>query len=232
MRTSYHQFCAVARTLDAIGSRWSLLIVRELVLRGPLTAAAIGRGLPDIPPNQLAERLSELEALSFARRVLEPGRTRSYELTARGRRLGPVLDSLADFGLDELAAEPEPDEALLPHVLMRQLALRYDARRGDAEGIDGRLELEIVDPEALWSLEPGEPAPRRWALDAGAEGLRIRAGACLDADARLRMTAATCAGLVAGRRPPADAVDITGAADLAAALLDRLAPAAAVAAAA
>jgi hypothetical protein len=143
-----------------------------------------------------------------------------------------VLDSLADFGLDELAAEPEPDEALLPHVLMRQLALRYDARRGDARGIDGRFELEIADPEALWSLEPGEPAPRRWALDAGAEGLRIRAGACLDADARLRMTAATCAGLVAGRRPPADAVDITGAADLAAALLDRLAPAAAVAAAA
>jgi hypothetical protein len=46
------------------------------------------------------------------------------------------------------------------------------------------------------------------------------------------MTAATCAGLVAGRRPPADAVDITGAADLAAALLDRLAPAQAVAAAA
>jgi len=40
MRTSYHQFCAVARTLDAIGSRWTLLIVRELVLRGPLTAAA------------------------------------------------------------------------------------------------------------------------------------------------------------------------------------------------
>jgi DNA-binding HxlR family transcriptional regulator len=232
MRTSYHQFCAVARTLDAVGSRWTLLVVRELVLRGPLTAAAIGRGLPDVPPNQLAERLGELEALGFARPLSEPGRTRRYELTARGRRLGPVLDSLADFGLDELAAEPEPDEAILPHVLMRQLALHYDARRGDAEGVDGRFELEIADPEALWSLEPGEPAPRRWALDAGADGLRIRAGACLDADARLRMTAATCAGLVAGRRPPADAVDITGAADLAAALLDRLAPAQAVAAAA
>ena len=231
MRTSYHQFCAVARTLDAIGSRWTLLIVRELVLRGPLSAAAIGRGLPDVPPNQLAERLVELEALGFVRCALEPGRVRRYELTERGDRLGPVLDSLAEFGLEELAGEPSPDEALLPHVLMRQLELRYDAQRGDEESIEGRFELEIADRDALWSLEPGEPAPRRWALHAGADGLRIRAGACLDADARVRMTAAECAGLVAGRRPPRTAIDVTGAADRAAALLDLLAPPATVAAA-
>jgi DNA-binding HxlR family transcriptional regulator len=232
MRTSYHQFCAVARTLDAIGSRWTLLVVRELVLRGPLTGAAIGRGLPDVPPNQLAERLVELQALGLVRRVLEPGRVRRYELTEKGDRVGPVLDSVAEFGLSELAAEPSPDEALLPHVLMRQLELRYAARCGDAEGVEGRFELEIADPDALWSLEPGETAPRRWALHAGPEGLRIRAGACLDADARVRMTAARCAGLVAGRRPRPEALDVTGAADRAAALLDLLAPPRAVAAAA
>jgi DNA-binding HxlR family transcriptional regulator len=231
MRTAYHQFCAVARTLDAISSRWTLLIVRELVLRGPLSAAAIGRGLPDVPPNQLSERLAELEALGFVRRALEPGRVRRYELTERGDRLGPVLDSLAEFGLDELDGEPEPDEALLPHVLMRQLELRYDARRAEAEDFTGRFELEIADPDTLWSLEPGEPAPRRWALHAGADGLRIRAGACLDADARVRMTAAECAGLVAGRRPTPAALDVSGATDRAAALLDLLAPPATVAAA-
>src|SRR5947208_2300141 len=90
MRTGYYQFCAVARTLDAVGSRWALLIVRELVLRGPLTAAAVGRGLPDVPPNQLAERLGELEALGLVRRALEPGRARRYELTERGRRRAPA----------------------------------------------------------------------------------------------------------------------------------------------
>src|SRR2546423_15216677 len=72
MRTAYHQFCAVARTLDAIGSRWTLLIVRELVLRGPLSAAAIGRGLPDVPPNQLAERLAGPEGPGFPRPPLPP----------------------------------------------------------------------------------------------------------------------------------------------------------------
>jgi len=114
---------------------------------------------------------------------------------------------------------------------MRQLELRYDARRAEADGFSGRFELEIADPEALWSLEPGEPAPRRWALHAGADGLRIRAGACLDADARVRMTAAECAGLVAGQLPPTTAIDVTGATDRAAALLDLLAPPATVAAA-
>jgi DNA-binding HxlR family transcriptional regulator len=222
MRTSYHQFCAVARTLDAIGSRWTLLVVRELLLRGPLTGAAIARGLPDVPPNQLTERLAELQAIGAVRRVLEPGRSRRYELTERGRRLAPVLDALADFGLGELATAPEPDEALLPHVLMRQMELRYDAERARAAAFAGRFELEVADPDALWSLETGEPAPRRWALDAGADGLRVRAGACLDADARLRMTAACCAALVGGRRPAPDAIDVTGSAALASALLDLL----------
>ena len=224
MRTGYHQFCAVARTLDALGSRWTLLIVRELLLRGPLVGAAIGRGLPDIPPNQLAERLTELEALGVVRRVLEPGRARRYELTERGRRLGPVVDALASFGLAELDAEPSREEVLLPHVLMRQLELRYDADRARADGFEGRFELEIADADSLWSLEPGEPAPRRWALHAGGHGLRVRAGACLDADARLRMTAARCAALVAGSRPAEDALEVTGSEARASELLDLLLP--------
>jgi DNA-binding HxlR family transcriptional regulator len=232
MRGDYHQFCAAARTLDAVGSRWSLLIVRELLLRGALPAAAIGRGLPDVPPNQLAERLGELEALDLVHQALEPGRVRRYELTERGRRLGPVLDALAAFGLAELNQERGPDEALLPHVLMRQLELRYAAGAADGRGVTGRFELEIDDPEQLWSLEPGEAAPRRWALEARGEELHTRAGACLDANARLRMSAAACAGLVSGRRPETMYVEITGDAERARALLDALASADAVTAAA
>jgi DNA-binding HxlR family transcriptional regulator len=62
MRPGYRQFCAIARALDLVGQRWTLLIVRELALRGPLSAAAIARGLPDVPMNQLYERLTLLEA--------------------------------------------------------------------------------------------------------------------------------------------------------------------------
>src|SRR2546430_17181838 len=86
MRTSYHQFCAVARTLDAIGSRWTLLIVRELVLRGPLTAAAIRRGPPGVPPNQPAERLGRPQAPRGAPRVREARRTPHHQLAPPRRR--------------------------------------------------------------------------------------------------------------------------------------------------
>src|SRR2546423_6264394 len=158
MQTEYHQFCAVARTLDLVGSRWTLLIVRELLLRGPLTGAAIARGLPDIPPNQLAERLADLEAARLVRRRTEPGRSRRYETTDRGRSLEPVIDALAGFGLEHLAGEPEPDEALLPHVLMRQLELRYDVERAGAGGFRGRVELEVAEPAALGLLEAGAAA--------------------------------------------------------------------------
>jgi DNA-binding HxlR family transcriptional regulator len=232
MRTAYHQFCAVARTLDVVGSRWTLLVVRELLLRGPLTGAGIARGLPDIPPNQLSERLAELESAGLVRRRPEPGRSQRYETTDRGRCLEPVIDALAGFGLEHLAGEPEPDEALLPHVLMRQLELRYDVGRAGAAGFRGRFELEVADPEALWSLEPAVPAPRRWAVIAEPDGVRIQAGACLDADARLCMTAAECGRLAAGRQPAPEALDVTGAADRARALLDLLAPRGTVAAAA
>src|SRR5436853_199084 len=136
MQTEYHQFCAVARTLDLVGSRWTLLVVRGLLLRGPLTGAAIARGLPDIPPNQLAERLADLEAAGLVRRRTEPGRSRRYEATDRGRSLEPVIDALAGFGLEHLAGEPEPDEALLPHVLMRPPELRYDLERAAAAACD------------------------------------------------------------------------------------------------
>src|SRR5437763_16034922 len=120
MQTEYHQFCAVARTLDLVGSRWTLLIVRELLLRGPLTGAAIARGLPDIPPNQLAERLADLEAAGLVRRRTEPARSRRYEATDRGRSLAPVIDPRAGFGPQHRAGAPGPGAAPRPHLLRPQ----------------------------------------------------------------------------------------------------------------
>jgi DNA-binding HxlR family transcriptional regulator len=216
MRPGYRQFCAVARTLDLVGARWTLLVVRELALRGPLSAAAIGRGLPDVPMNQLVQRLAELEAAGLATCQEEHG----WELTDAGRRLEDVVGALARFGLEQLAdGGAEDDDAVLPHVLMRQLELRYTLAGG---GISGRFELEVRDPERMWSVEPGHPATNRFALIARPEGLTARAGAGLDADATLRVSVSGCTALVAGRRP--DDVDVEGDAALAASLLGVLAP--------
>ena len=233
MRRGYRQFCAIARTLDLLGQRWTLLVVRELALRGPLTAAGIARGLPDVPMNQLAERLALLEARGIvtadrrgrgdaARRGRADGNARVYELSGEGRALEDVLGALARFGLDHLATAPEAGEAVLPHVLRRQLELRFDAARAAADGFAGRFELTLTDPEELWSVEPGAPAPGRWALIAGPEGLRARAGVCLDADAGLTLSVDVCTRLVAGDPQAGVEVELKGDVARAIELLDLL----------
>ncbi len=222
MRPGYRQFCAIARTLDLVGQRWTLLIVRELALRGPLSAAGIARGLPDVPMNQLYERLALLEARGVVAAREDTASSRVYEMTEAGHELEDVLGALARFGLGHLGEDAEPGDAVLGHVLMGQLELRFDAARASAEGFAGRFQLELADPHELWSVEPGIPAPARWALLAGPDGLRARAGACLDADASLRASVDACVGLVAGDPQAALEIEVEGDEALAFGLLDLL----------
>ena len=232
MRPGYRQFCAIARALDLLGQRWTLLIVRELALRGPLSAAAIARGLPDVPMNQLYERLALLEARGIVVAREDTDYSRVYEMTEAGHELEDVLGALARFGLGRLGEDAEPGDAVLAHVLMAQLELRFDAARARAEGFAGRFQLVLADPHELWSVEPGIPAPARWALLAGPDGLRARAGACLDADASLRASVDACVGLVAGDPQAALEIEVEGDQALALDLLDLLGGAAAPAQAA
>ena len=80
----------VARSLEVVGDRWTLLLIRELLL-GPARYADLARALAGIPSNLLAERLRLLEDEDVAHRP----DGRAYELTAKGRDLGPVLAGLA-----------------------------------------------------------------------------------------------------------------------------------------
>jgi DNA-binding HxlR family transcriptional regulator len=222
MRPGYRQFCAIARALDLLGQRWTLLVVRELAQRGPLTAAAIARGLPDVPMNQLSERLALLESRGLISVRAGDGASRVYELADDADELRDVLDALSRFGLDRLEEDAEPGDAVLPHVLMGQLEQRFDAARASAAGFAGRFELTLADPAALWSVEPGAPAPARWALLAGPEGLRARAGACLDPDASLTAGVDTLTRLVAGNTQAALEIEVEGDEALALHLLDLL----------
>ena len=99
MRT-YAQFCAVARALDVVGDRWNLLIVRELLLRGPSRYSDLREGLPGIATNLLAERLAALEVGGVVNREAPkpPLATHVYSLTPRGVALSPVLRSLGAWG--------------------------------------------------------------------------------------------------------------------------------------
>ncbi|MFD9127903.1 winged helix-turn-helix transcriptional regulator, partial [Kitasatospora sp. NPDC059571] len=114
-RRSYDQYCAVARALDAVGERWSLLIVREL-LGGPRRYTDLHADLPGVSTDILAARLKQLEAegLVERRRLERPASAFVYGLTERGLALGPVLDALATWGTPELGA-PRPTDAVREH---------------------------------------------------------------------------------------------------------------------
>jgi DNA-binding HxlR family transcriptional regulator len=93
MPKSYGVPGPVARSLAVVGDRWTLLLIRELLL-GPARYADLARALAGIPTNLLAERLRLLEDEDMARRP----DGRAYELTAKGRDLAPVLAGLAAWG--------------------------------------------------------------------------------------------------------------------------------------
>jgi len=109
---TYQHFCPVARSLEVIGEKWSLLIVRDL-LTGPLRFTDLMKGLSSITPKWLTLRLRELEAEGIVERSQEEGRREVwYRLTPRGRELSQVVGALNVWGLKHAMRAPQPGEAL------------------------------------------------------------------------------------------------------------------------
>jgi DNA-binding HxlR family transcriptional regulator len=95
---TYGQFCPVAKSAEILGDTWSLLIVRELLL-GSTRFSTLQKGMPRISPTVLNTRLKQLEARGIiARRPVSGQRGHEYRLTAAGKELGPVIDSLVVWG--------------------------------------------------------------------------------------------------------------------------------------
>ncbi|HKZ82761.1 MAG TPA: helix-turn-helix domain-containing protein [Anaerolineae bacterium] len=106
----YGQYCPVARAVEILGDRWTLLIVRD-VLYGTHHFNELERGLPGIPRALLAERLRRLQQVGVLdRRVGSDGRQVSYQLTEAGKELKQVIDVLMQWGAKWAFGEPEPAE--------------------------------------------------------------------------------------------------------------------------
>ena len=101
MARSYGQGnCPVARSLEVIGERWAILILRDLLLKGPRRFQDFQESLSAVAPNTLSARLKDLEAAGMIERRLyseHPPRL-EYHLTEKGRSFGPVLKALRDWG--------------------------------------------------------------------------------------------------------------------------------------
>src|SRR5438270_8652575 len=124
-RRTYKQFCGLARALDVVGERWTLLIVRNLLL-GPLRYSDLLRGLPGITTNLLAKRLREMEQLDLIERINGPGAetTQAYRLTAHGAALESAVHALGSWGWRQMNAPAKGDHRSFD-FLMVALRRRY-----------------------------------------------------------------------------------------------------------
>jgi DNA-binding HxlR family transcriptional regulator len=140
---SYDQYCAVARGLDVIGDRWTLLLVRDLLL-GPKRYKDLLDGLPGIGTNLLADRLHELEGAGLIERTVLPPPAGStvYQLTEAGEALEPALVALGRWGARFLGA-PKKTDVMVPRAYF--LAMRGVFNPDVAAGLTETYEVRIAD---------------------------------------------------------------------------------------
>ena len=189
-RRTYDQYCAIARALDVVGERWTLLVVREL-LTGPKRFKDLLDGLPGIGTTLLTGRLKDLEGHGVVRRATlpPPAGSRVYELTDLGRSLEPVIMALSRWGLRLLGA-PRQEDDLQPGWAM--VALRSTIKPPAAGRTRETYEFR-VDDEVFHVRAEGDDA-------------KIRQGPAADPDLIVDGDAETFFGVAAGRLSPAEAV--------------------------
>jgi DNA-binding HxlR family transcriptional regulator len=205
----YDHFCPVARSLEVIGEKWSLLIVRDL-LGGPKRFSDLQRGLANITPKWLTLRLRELESAGLVEREQEEGRREVwYQLTPRGRDLSPVIGALNVWGLQHAVRPPHRGEAILPGRVVDSFAgylnttglhapdgtawrFILDAQEEDISFIEGRWRLRpaaaptlritarLEDWANMLSQSPDRPSPQQALRLEGTAAERSRFAAALD----------------------------------------------------
>ena len=187
---SYGQYCAVARALDVVGDRWTLLIVRELLARGPSRYTDLRHGLPGIATNLLADRLRQLEEAGLVTREQAPPpvATVLVALTPRGEALRGTLEELVRWGADLMVPEPDGDA-----FRSQWLVMPAEIFLADRTGPAVTIELRAGD----------EPLT----VQAGGDGpVRTRPGSAEDPDLVLDGQPRLVLGVISGKLGLADAV--------------------------
>jgi DNA-binding HxlR family transcriptional regulator/putative sterol carrier protein len=163
MTREYGQYCGLARALDLVGSRWSLLIVREL-LDGPRRFTDLEQRLTGIPTNILSTRLRELEEGSVIERSLQPRPFGAvvYGLTPYGKSLEKPLLALGLWGAQSLG-RPEPGAVFsLGSLTFALRAMFQEDAKGDhyfqVRAGDDCLNVSVANGTVSFPHEPpGEP---------------------------------------------------------------------------
>jgi DNA-binding HxlR family transcriptional regulator len=190
---SYGQYCAIAKALDVVGDRWTMLIVRELLARGECRYTDLRDGLPGIASNLLAERLRSLEAAGVVtrRQAPPPVAATLLALTERGRALEPVIDALGQWGIPFMAEGPAPGD----EFRSRWLAWPAETFLSDHSPDDPPVAIE------LRTSEKDEPT----VIETVDGAVRARQGECEQPDVVLTGSPYAILGVLSGHVTLAEA---------------------------
>ena len=160
---TYEHFCLTARTLEQVGDRWSLLVIRDL-LTGAKRFTDLMDRLGGITPKTLSQRLTELEDAGIVLADREPGRREVwYRLTPAGADLGPVIATLRWWGIQHAWRWPQDGEPLYAEHLLRSAIQAIDLGTDDHEPACWHFRLDgadyLAESDGLrWSLTTGVPS--------------------------------------------------------------------------
>lgn len=149
--SGYGQYCPISRALDVLGERWSLLIMRDMIV-GATRFNDLARGLPGLSRSLLTKRLRQFERAGLVEHVGS-----EYHLTAAGRDLRPVVFGLGEWGARWAFGDPDPHE-LDPEVLVWWMHTRLDTSR--FPGVRHVVHVRFRDDRRLYwiVIERGVPS--------------------------------------------------------------------------
>lgn len=150
--SKYGQYCPIAKSLEVLGDRWTLLIIRDLLL-GTGHFNDLERGLPGISRALLASRLRQLQRAGLVeKRLTAAGRsTTEYRLTQAGQELFPVLNSLRAWGEVWAFGDPTPDE-LDPVLLMWWMRNRAEVDRLPERRVVAQFDFSGAATVSFWLI--------------------------------------------------------------------------------
>jgi len=156
---SYGQYCSIAKALDVVGDRWTLLIIRELLIRGACRYTDLRNGLPGIATNLLSDRIRELESAGLIRRedAPPPIATTLFHLTEAGAELLPVLDAIGRWGVRYMTKPADGDE-FRGHWFTFPVSFFLHDR--DPDGPPVSIELRTASSPAVIEISGGSARTR------------------------------------------------------------------------
>jgi DNA-binding HxlR family transcriptional regulator len=156
---SYGQLCSIAKALDVVGDRWSLLIIRELMIRGACRYTDLKNGLPGIATNLLSDRIRELESAGLIRRedAPPPVATTLFHLTDAGAELLPVLEAMTRWGIRFMAEPADGDRFRSQWFTMPATLFLHDR---DPGGPPVSIELRTASDPVVIEVSGGSVTTR------------------------------------------------------------------------